>query len=69
MFLGYSWCSEGSSHSITSALRRGVERYGPPESIYVDNGKDYLKVAKGAMPVPSAREWPQPIGTRANTTS
>jgi hypothetical protein len=50
-FLGYSWAWEGSSNSITSALRRGVLQYGPPESIYVDNGKDYLKVAKGAMPV------------------
>ena len=50
MFLGYSWAWEGSSHSIATALRRGVERYGPPESAYVDNGKDYLKVARGAMP-------------------
>ena len=51
MFLGYSWCWDGSSASIASALRRGVERYGPPASVYCDNGKDYLKVAKGAMPV------------------
>jgi putative transposase len=49
-FTGYSWCWEGSSNSITSALRRGVQRYGPPEWVYIDNGKDYMKVAKGAMP-------------------
>jgi putative transposase len=49
-FLGYAWAWEGSSRSIVTALRRGVLQYGPPESIYCDNGKDYLKVAKGAMP-------------------
>lgn len=49
-FIGYSWAWEGSSASITTSLRRGVLRYGIPELVYCDNGKDYLKVARGAMP-------------------
>lgn len=48
--VGYSWCREGSSHSIVSAIRRAVMAHGPAEVFYCDNGKDYLKVAKGAMP-------------------
>ena len=48
--VGCCWCWEGSSNSITTALRRAVSLYGPAEVFYCDNGKDYLKVAKGAMP-------------------
>jgi hypothetical protein len=48
--VGTSWCWEGSSDSIASALREAVGRYGPARMLYCDNGKDYLKVAKGAMP-------------------
>ncbi len=48
--VGYSWAWEGSSRSIGTAMRRAVSQFGPPESFYCDNGKDYLKVAKGAIP-------------------
>ena len=48
--VGYSWAWEGSSRSITTALRRAVALYGPAEVFYCDNGKDYLKVGRGAMP-------------------
>ena len=54
-FVGYCWAPEGNSRVITTAVRRGIERYGPPAIVYCDNGKDYRKVAKGARPV--AREW------------
>ncbi len=50
MVVGASWCWEGSSRSITSALRQAVTLHGPAAVLYCDNGKDYLKVAKGAMP-------------------
>jgi transposase InsO family protein len=48
--VGYSWAWEGSSRSIGTAMRRAISTYGPPEAFYCDNGKDYLKVAKGAVP-------------------
>jgi hypothetical protein len=50
MVMGASWCWEGSSRSIAAAMRRGIAKYGPPECVYVDNGKDYRKVGKGALP-------------------
>jgi hypothetical protein len=31
-------------------MRRAIQKHGPPEHLYVDNGKDYKKVARGAMP-------------------
>jgi hypothetical protein len=49
-FTGASWCWEGSSRAIAACMRRGITLYGPPEHVYVDNGKDYRKVAKGALP-------------------
>lgn len=49
-FVGASWCWEGSSRAIAACMRRGILKYGPPEHIYVDNGKDYRKVARGALP-------------------
>ncbi|QNI34512.1 Mu transposase C-terminal domain-containing protein [Alloacidobacterium dinghuense] len=48
--VGASWCWEGSSRSIATALRRAALRHGACEHFYCDNGKDYRKVAKGAMP-------------------
>lgn len=48
--VGASWCPEGSSRSIAAAMRRALMQYGAPRSFYCDNGKDYLKVAKGARP-------------------
>ena len=50
MVVGASWAWEGSSRSITTALRHAVMQHGPAAQLYCDNGKDYLKVAKGAMP-------------------
>jgi putative transposase len=50
LFVGASWCWEGSSRSIAATMRRGIIKYGPPEHWYVDNGKPYKKVAKGARP-------------------
>jgi hypothetical protein len=47
---GASWAWEGSSRAIAATMRRGIFRHGPPEHIYVDNGKDYKKIARGAMP-------------------
>jgi putative transposase len=44
-----TWACEGSSRSIAATLLRGILEVGPPEHIYVDNGKDYRKVAKGAQ--------------------
>lgn len=44
-----TWAWEGSSRSIAATLVRGMLDAGPPEQIYVDNGKDYRKVAKGAQ--------------------
>ena len=48
MFVGESWCWEGSSRSIAAAMRRGIVKHGPPDHIYVDNGKDYKKIGHGA---------------------
>jgi putative transposase len=48
--VGYSWAWEGSSRSIATAMRHAISAYGPPEEFYCDNGADFRKVAKGAMP-------------------
>ena len=48
--VGASWAWEGSSRAIAATMRRGISRFGPPEHIYVDNGKDYRKVTRGALP-------------------
>ena len=47
--VGASWAWEGSSRAIAATMRRAILQFGPPEQIYVDNGKDYIKVAKGAV--------------------
>lgn len=44
-----TWAWEGSSRSISATLIRAMLEVGPPEGVYVDNGKDYKKVANGAM--------------------
>jgi len=44
-----TWAWEGSSRSIAATMLRAMLEVGPPEGIYVDNGKDYKKVAKGAI--------------------
>jgi putative transposase len=43
---GAAWCANPSSESISSALRVGMSYAGIPLNLYVDNGKDYKKVAK-----------------------
>jgi putative transposase len=48
--VGTSWAWEGSSRSITTALRHAVAMHGPAEVFYVDNGKDFRKVGRGAIP-------------------
>jgi hypothetical protein len=50
LLVGASWAWEGSSRAIAATMRRAIFRHGPPEHLYVDNGKDYKKVARGAMP-------------------
>lgn len=47
-FIAATFSVEGSSISISAALLRGILQHGLPEMLYVDNGKDYKKVAKGA---------------------
>ncbi len=49
LMVGYAWCREGSSLSIGTALRHAVETHGPCELLYVDNGKDFRKVTRGAV--------------------
>lgn len=49
--VGYAFCLNGSSRSITTALIAAVKRYGPCESFYCDNGKDFKKVGKFARPL------------------
>jgi len=46
-FLGYAWSQEGSSRSITRALRHMFARYGPARLFYCDNGKDFQKAGRG----------------------
>ena len=47
--VGATWTRFGSSRSIAATLRRAIQEYGAPELIYVDNGKDYKKIAQGAQ--------------------
>ncbi len=48
--VGVSFSWEGSSRSIGSAMLHACSLYGPCEVLYCDNGKDYKKVGKGALP-------------------
>jgi transposase InsO family protein len=41
-----AWSAIPSSHTISSALRVGIESFGIPQILYVDNGKDYEKVGR-----------------------
>jgi hypothetical protein len=47
-FVAYAWSQDGSSRSINTCLRHMLETYGTFREFYCDNGKDYLKVGKGA---------------------
>jgi transposase InsO family protein len=42
------WNTTPSSRTIASALRVAISRFGIPEYFYVDNGKDYRKIGRGA---------------------
>jgi transposase InsO family protein len=44
--VGTAWSATPSSHTISSALRVGIESFGIPQIVYVDNGKDYEKVGR-----------------------
>lgn len=48
LFTAYAWSQEGSSRSITTVLRQHYTRFGRFRVLYVDNGKDYQKVGRGA---------------------
>jgi putative transposase len=50
MFVGVSFCWEGSSRSVAATMSRGIRKYGPPVYWYTDNGKPQKKAAKGALP-------------------
>lgn len=39
--MGWDICEVPSSRTINTALKRGVERFGLPTSLYIDNGADY----------------------------
>jgi transposase InsO family protein len=52
--VGYTWCLDGSSRSITTALIAAVKRYGPCVTFYCDNGKDFKKVGRFARPANNA---------------
>lgn len=63
--VGVSFSWEGSSRSIANALLHASETYGPCDVLYCDNGKDYKKVGKGALPAhlrklpDEAEQWQQ----------
>lgn len=44
----YAWSQEGSSRSITTVLRQHCVRFGRFRLLYVDNGRDYQKIGRGA---------------------
>ncbi len=44
--VGTAWSAIPSSHTISSALRVGIESFGIPQILYVDNGKDYEKIGR-----------------------
>jgi hypothetical protein len=46
--VGWAWSISPSSQSIASALHMAISRFGKPELFYVDNGRDYRKIAAGA---------------------
>jgi transposase InsO family protein len=48
--VGTAWSATPSSHTISSALRVGIESFGISQILYVDNGKDYEKVGRIDFP-------------------
>jgi hypothetical protein len=47
--VGIGWSTQESSRGIATALRRALEKYDAPQLVQFDNGKDYRKVARGAV--------------------
>jgi transposase InsO family protein len=44
--VGMAWSASPSSHTISSALRVGIENFGIPQALVIDNGKDYEKIGR-----------------------
>jgi transposase InsO family protein len=44
--VGTAWSATPSSHTISSALRVGIAEFGIPQTLYVDNGKDFEKIGR-----------------------
>ena len=42
IFTGWYITDQPSSQSTLNALRKGIEKYGIPENVYVDNGREFL---------------------------
>jgi putative transposase len=53
--VGTAWSVNPSSNTISSALQFAMRKFGKPQCFYVDNGKDFKRLAKDApaLPVPS----------------
>jgi transposase InsO family protein len=53
--VGTAWCVNPSSNTISSALQHAMRKFGKPLCFYVDNGKDFKRLAKDApkLPLPS----------------
>jgi putative transposase len=53
--VGTAWCVNPSSETISSALQMAMRKFGKPQCFYVDNGKDFKRLAKDAPapPLPS----------------
>ena len=44
--VGTAWSATPSSHTISSALRIAIEGCGIPDTLLIDNGKDYEKIGR-----------------------
>ena len=44
--VGTAWSANPSSHTISSALRVAIEHFGIPQTLVIDNGKDYEKIGR-----------------------
>ncbi|HKD84030.1 MAG TPA: DDE-type integrase/transposase/recombinase, partial [Terriglobales bacterium] len=44
--VGTTWSASPSSHTISSALRVAIENFGIPQTLVIDNGKDYEKIGR-----------------------
>jgi putative transposase len=47
--VGTAWSANPSSHTISSALRMAIENFGIPQTLMIDNGKDYEKIGRIAF--------------------